>query len=192
MTLASASPRRRELLASLGITVTVVPSDYHEVDLAGVSPTELAMTHARGKATGAHYDRSLEAVVIGADTVVDVDGEAFGKPRDARESRAMIARLSGREHVVHTAFSLRDAISERSFDTISSTRVRFYALDDAEIDRYVATGDGLDKAGAYGIQGRGATLVERIDGDFYTVMGFPLGAFVRALPALGWHLGASA
>ena len=192
MTLASASPRRRELLASLGITVSVVPSDYLEEPLAGITPTELAMIHARGKATGARLDRSSESVVIGADTVVALDGDALGKPRDAGESRAMIARLSGREHFVHTAFSLRDATSERSFDGISTTRVRFYRLDDAEIDRYVATGDGLDKAGAYGIQGRGATLVERIDGDFYTVMGFPLGAFVRALPALGWHLGASA
>ena len=150
------------------------------------------MIHARGKVNGARYDRSVETVVIGADTVVDVDGEALGKPRDRAASRAMIERLSGREHLVHTAVALRDGGGERTFDFLSTTHVRFYALDADEIARYVATDDGLDKAGAYGIQGRGATLVERIDGDFYTVMGFPLGAFVRALPAVGWHLGASA
>jgi len=180
------------LLASLGITVNVVPTDYLEVDLVGVMPTELAMIHAQGKVTGARFDRSLESVVIGADTVVDVDGEALGKPRDRAQSRAMIERLSGREHLVHTAVALRDATSERSFDFLSTTRVRFYDLTAGEIERYVATDDGLDKAGAYGIQGSGATLVEAIDGDFYTVMGFPLGAFARAVSTIGWTLGASA
>jgi len=192
VTLASASPRRRELLASLGIVVNVVPSDYLEVDLVGVTPMELAMIHAQGKATGARCDRSLESVIIGADTVVDVDGEALGKPRDQTQSRAMIERLSGREHLVHTAVALHDATSERSFDFASTTRVRFYDLSAAEIERYVATDDGMDKAGAYGIQGRGATLVEAIDGDFYTVMGFPLAAFARAVSTIGWTLGASA
>ncbi len=127
------------------------------------------------------------ALVVAADTVVDVDGVAFGKPRDPAEARMMLRTLAGREHAVHTAFCLR-TLDGRTFEQTETTAVRFYPLTDDEIDDYVATGDGEDKAGSYGIQGAGALLVERIDGDFYTVMGFPVGAFVRSLPKLGWTL----
>jgi septum formation protein len=183
--LASASPRRRELLASLGLRVVVVPSTYDEVPLPDLAPVETALRHARGKAAGA---APAEALIVAADTVVDVDGEALGKPVDLPEARAMLRRLSGRWHVVHTAFALHDDRTAASHAEVVSTRVRFADLDEETIGAYAASGDGLDKAGAYGIQGFAATLVERIEGDYFTVVGFPLARFAEALPLLGYQL----
>lgn len=182
LVLASISPRRRELLASLGLTVDVVPSEYHEMDESELPPKELARTHALGKLRDVHLRRP-EALVVAADTVVDLDGISLGKPRDAAHAAAMLRSLSGRTHLVHTAFAVADCnvVIERT----ATTEVRFRPLSDEEIAEYVSTGDSMDKAGGYGIQGRGAALVERIDGDFYTVMGFPLGLFVRTLRKRG-------
>jgi septum formation protein len=183
--LASASPRRRELLASLGLHVTVIPSDYDETPLPHLNPVELALRHARGKAAAA---AASEELIVAADTVVDVDGEALGKPAGVAEAETMLRRLSGRWHVVHTAFALRDDRTAASLSEVVSTRVRFADLDAETIAAYAAGGDGLDKAGAYGIQGFAATLVERIDGDYFTVVGFPLAAFAQALPRIGYRL----
>jgi septum formation protein len=183
--LASASPRRRELLASLGLRVTVIPSAYDEKPLPGVAPLELALRHARGKAAGA---APADALIVAADTVVDVDGTDLGKPADVADARAMLGRLAGRWHTVHTAFALRDDATGMAHAEAVSTRVRFADLETETMDAYAASGDGLDKAGAYGIQGFAATLVERIDGDYFTVVGFPLAAFARALPRLGYRL----
>jgi septum formation protein len=187
--LASASPRRRELLASIGLDVRVIATSYDERPVPGYSPIETAALHARGKVLGA---QPAPWLTIGSDTVVDVDGETFGKPADDADSRRMIARLAGREHAVHTAFALRSPAGALVFEGLVTTRVRFAALDDATIDDYVASGDGRDKAGAYGIQGYGATLVERIDGDYFTVVGFPLHAFAVAARELGYRLRAGA
>ena len=184
--LASRSPRRRELLNSLGLEVFVVPSQFQEMDVPGMQPLDLARSHAQGKA----LDVSAVfpgALVVGADTVVDLDGASLGKPRDAAEARRMLHALSGRTHRVHTAFAVHGL--DEPLERVSSTDVRFYPLTEREIDAYLATGDSMDKAGAYGIQGAGASLVERIDGDFYTVMGFPLGLFVRSLAERGITLG---
>jgi septum formation protein len=183
--LASASPRRRELLASLGLRVTVIPSAYDEKPLPGLDPGETALRHARGKASGATPSAHL---IVAADTVVDLDGEALGKPSDTAEARTMLRRLAGRWHVVHTAFALRDDRTGATFEQTVSTRVRFADLDEVTVDAYAASGDGMDKAGGYGIQGFAATLVERIDGDYFTVVGFPLAAFALALPQLGYRL----
>jgi septum formation protein len=183
--LASASPRRRELLASLGLRVLVIPSAYDETPLPNRTPAALALEHARGKAAGA---APVSHLIVAADTVVDVDGEALGKPANAAEAEAMLRRLSGRWHAVHTAFALREDRSKASFSAVVSTRVRFADLDDGTIRDYAASGDGLDKAGGYGIQGFAATLVERIDGDYFTVVGFPLAAFAAALPTIGFRL----
>lgn len=183
--LASASPRRRELLTSLGLRVVVVPSAYDEVALPDLAPAETALRHARGKAAAA---APAEALIVAADTVVDVEGEALGKPADTAAARAMLRRLSGRWHVVHTAFALRDDRTAASHAEVVSTRVRFADLDERTIGAYAASGDGLDKAGAYGIQGFAATLVERIDGDYFTVVGFPLARFAQALPLVGYQL----
>lgn len=191
--LASASPRRRELLSSVGLDVRIVPSRYEEAHAEEITPRSLAARHAKGKAMGAELDglpvRSPDepALVVAGDTVVDVDGAAFGKPRDPAHARSMLRTLSGRSHLVHSAFCLR-TLDGRTLEHTETTSVRFYPLTDDEIEAYVATGDGADKAGAYGIQGIGAPLVERIEGDFYTVVGFPLAAFVRSLPAVGWSV----
>ncbi len=187
--LASTSPRRRELLASLGLDVRIITSSYDERPMPGCSPVETAALHARGKVMGGE---SVPWLTVGADTVVDVDGETFGKPADDAESRRMIGRLAGRDHHVHTAFALRTPTGELVHEGLVTTRVRFAPLDDATIDDYVAGGDGRDKAGAYGIQGYGATLIEAIEGDYFTVVGFPLNAFARAVAALGYRLRASA
>ena len=180
--MASASPRRLELLQSLGLDVHVAPSGYHEPDRVQLSPGELATEHARAKCETVAM-RFPNDIVVAADTVVDVDGTAYNKPRDAGDARRMLGALSGRTHVVHTALAIF-AGGTIHVET-ESTRVTFFPLEAAEIDRYIESGEPFDKAGGYGIQAYGASLVERIDGDFYTVMGFPLARFVRTLRRLG-------
>lgn len=165
----------------------VVPSGYDEPDDPHATPLELAQRHARMKALDVAPKYPAE-LLVAADTVVDVDGHALNKPRDAAEATRMLRLLSGRNHQVHTAFALVVPGKPGITEVARSTTVRFFALKDEEIAEYVATGEPMDKAGAYGIQGRAASLVERIDGDFYTVMGFPLGAFVRTLRELGISL----
>ena len=184
--LASQSPRRKALLEGLGLRVIVVHSGYEETMPAGGDPAELALRHAVGKARQAVADGPR--VLIAADTVVAFDGELFGKPHDAAEATRMLRALSGREHHVFTGFTVvdRDAGAERS--GVESTTVRFADLDAAQIAAYVASGDPFDKAGAYGIQGRGALLVSTICGDFYTVMGLPLARIGSALHELGYDV----
>jgi septum formation protein len=178
------------LLASIGLDVRIITTSYDERPLPRLSPLEMAAVHARGKVLGA---APAPWLTIGADTVVDVDGEALGKPNDDADSRRMLARLAGREHRVHTAFALRAPGGDDVLHSETvTTRVRFAPLNEAVIDDYVASGDGLDKAGAYGIQGYGATLVAAVDGDYFTVVGFPLHAFARAVRTLGYRLHAPA
>lgn len=189
--MASASPRRLELLRSLGLEVEVSASGYHEPGQPHLAPAELACDHAREKLGAflrSREDRRVEVPVLAADTVVDVDGKALGKPHDATEAIQMLEQLSGRDHFVHTAFALVVPGIEPWSEEVATTRVRFYPLKPEEIDEYVATGEPFDKAGGYGIQGRAAALVEGIDGDFYTVMGLPLGRVIRALRRLGFVL----
>ncbi|MDQ2681555.1 MAG: Maf family protein [Candidatus Eremiobacteraeota bacterium] len=191
--LASASPRRLELLRALGLDVRVVPSSYGEPPDPLKSPRQLARSHARAKLLDVLAADTYSDPVIAADTVVDLGGIAYGKPRDEADAVRMLHELSGREHLVHTAFAMAFNPPDGSGDSkaeiieeCESTTVRFVRLDRAQIERYVQTGQPLDKAGAYGIQGIGAALIEAIDGDFYTVMGFPLGKFVRSLSRLGF------
>ncbi|HUQ80702.1 MAG TPA: nucleoside triphosphate pyrophosphatase [Gemmatimonadaceae bacterium] len=180
--LASSSPRRRELLALIGIPHVVQPADIDETVLPGEQPAPHAERLARGKAA-VIAARDPEAIVVGADTIVVVDGDILGKPRDEAAAAAMLRRLSGRAHVVVTAVAV--ARGTRMESGIESVDVRFRELSDAEIDRYIATREPMDKAGAYGIQGYGATIVERIDGDYFAVMGLALGRMVRLLAAIG-------
>jgi septum formation protein len=180
--LASQSPRRRELLSLVGIAHTVMPADIDERVLPGEPPAPHAERLARGKASAlaAHHPH---AVVVGADTIVVVDGDILGKPGDAGEAKAMLRRLSGRTHTVFTAVAV--ARDGRLVSGVEQVEVTFRALDDDEIARYVATGEPMDKAGAYGIQGYGATIVERIDGDYFAVMGLALGRLVGLLREVG-------
>ncbi len=173
------------MLLSLGLGVEIIPTSYDESPLPGRSPIETALVHARGKVGGAAPSPHL---TIAADTVVDLDGQALGKPRDDAQAREMLAALSGRTHHVHTAFALRDPAGAIAVVEAVSTQVRFAELDSATIEAYVASGDGRDKAGSYGIQGFAATLVERIDGDYFTVVGFPLAAFAAAAGRLGFRV----
>jgi septum formation protein len=190
VTLASQSPRRKQLLESLGLSVELVRSGYDEAAGARTGdPGEIALAHARGKAQMA--EPAGPPVLVAADTIVALDGELLGKPRDPAEAGAMLRRLSGREHRVFTGFVVLDRSSGESRSGVESTLVRFVPLEPAEIDAYVATGDPLDKAGAYGIQGRGGLLIASISGDFYTVMGLPLARVGTSLRELGYRVLAS-
>ncbi len=184
--LASQSPRRLQLLRSLHLNVRVMPSTYEEPDRPDLSARDLAIVHAQHKCADVAQRVSTDDLIVAADTVVDVDGIAYNKPRDAADAQRMLRDLSGRTHVVHTAFALR--ANGNVHEHCESTSVTFFRLGAAFIESYVRSGEPMDKAGGYGIQGYGATLVERIDGDFYTVMGFPLGRFARMLEDLGFLL----
>jgi septum formation protein len=180
--LASSSPRRRELLSLVGIPHEVMPADIDETYLPGEHPPAHAERLACGKAAVVAA-RHPTALTIGADTVVVLDGDVLGKPRDEWEARRMLARLSGRTHTVYTAVAAsRDGRSESGVEKVEVT---FRKLSEAEIAAYVATGEPMDKAGAYGIQGYGATIVERIDGDYFAVMGLALVRLVRLMARLG-------
>ncbi|MBC7841015.1 MAG: septum formation inhibitor Maf [Gemmatimonadaceae bacterium] len=180
--LASQSPRRRELLTLVGIVHEVHPADIDETpwpDEAPIPHTErLASAKAQVIAT-----RNPDALVIAADTIVVIDGAILGKPTDAGDARAMLGRLSGRTHEVCTAMAV--AIGDRVHAEVVRVQVRFRTLDDDTIARYVQTGEPMDKAGAYGIQGYGATIVEHIEGDYFAVMGLSLVTVVRLAARLG-------
>ena len=180
--LASQSPRRRELLALVGITHTVQPADIDESYVRGETPAAHCGRLAREKAAAVAADHP-DAVVIGSDTIVVVDGEVLGKPRDERQAAEMLSRLSGRSHVVLTAVTVRWRGAERS--AVEEVGVTFHPLTGEDVAAYVATGEPMDKAGAYGIQGYGATIVKRVDGDYFAVMGLPLQRLVRLLGELG-------
>jgi nucleoside triphosphate pyrophosphatase len=180
--LASSSPRRRELLTLIGITHTVAPADIDESVLPGEDPRAHAERLARDKATVV-ATREPNAVIIAADTIVVIDGDILGKPRDDAAAAVMLRRLAGRAHVVYTAVAV--ARGNEITSGVEAVDVRFRELTDDEIARYIATREPMDKAGAYGIQGFGATIVERIDGDYFAVMGLALGRMVRLMESLG-------
>ncbi len=177
--LASASARRAQLLRALGLEFTVVPSNVPEDNGLAQDPVahvrELALAKAQEVAA-----RVTHGVVIGADTVVVLEGRILGKPVDAQEARAMLAMLSGRTHEVYTGFALVEKPGPRVLVDHERTRVHFRELSAEEIDAYVATGSPMDKAGAYGIQDLSAIFVDRIEGCFYNVVGFPLARFYLA------------
>ena len=180
--LASSSPRRRHLLRLVGIPHEVEPAEIDESPHPDEQPAAHAMRLAREKALAVAV-RHPAACVIAADTIVVVDGAILGKPRDAADAARMLRSLSGRRHIVHTAVAV--ARRGRVEVDVESVDVTFRALDPPEIERYIATGEPMDKAGAYGIQGYGATIVERIDGDFFAVMGLALVRLVRLLASVG-------
>lgn len=180
--LASASPRRRELLTLIGIEHVVLPSQIDETMHAGGMPAAHARRLAVEKA-GAVARTHPDAVVIGADTVVVLDGKVLGKPPTLDAAREMLHSLNGRTHTVITAVAVAYGGETRA--GAEEVAVTFRRLGDDEIDAYVATREGMDKAGAYGIQGFGATIVERIDGDFFAVMGLPLVRLVGLLRDAG-------
>ena len=177
--LASQSPRRRELLELAGLTFECIPARGEESVPEGMSAEEEPEFLALQKASEV-FAAHPEDVVIGSDTLVVLDGKPLGKPHTEQEAFEMLAHLSGREHYVYTGVAILSPGERVSFTTV--TKVELYALTEEEIWDYIRTGEPMDKAGAYGIQGRGALLIRRIHGDYYTVMGLPIAEVVRHLP----------
>lgn len=178
--LASQSPRRRELLSLVGITHEVQPADIDERYLPGETPRVHAERLAREKAARI---AAPDAVTIGSDTIVVVDGDILGKPVDELDAARMLRRLSGRAHTVITAVAVD--WNGRLESAVEEVTVTFHPLTDPQIAAYVGTREPMDKAGAYGIQGFGATIVQRVEGDYFAVMGLPLQRLVRLLDRLG-------
>ena len=181
LVLASGSPRRRELLERLGLPFEVRPPAAEEAPRPGETPAQTARRLAEVKAAAVKGEW-----VVAADTVVEVEGRALGKPRDAGENARFLRLLSGRDHRVHTGLALVSPGGSASL--VSTTTVRFRRLADWEIEAYAASGEGLDKAGGYGIQEKGMMLVEAIEGDFFTVMGLPVARLWTLLSELGYPL----
>lgn len=179
--LASASPRRYELLARAGLRFAVVPSPAEEIHDSTLDPAHLCEENARLKAAAVARQRP-DAVIIGADTLVFIDGHALGKPADLAEARAMLRRLSGRAHHVCTGVCVIPP-GEPARVSHAHTAVRFRALDEAAISAYFARVNPLDKAGAYGIQEHGEMIIEGIDGPFDNVVGLPVDLTLRLLGA---------
>jgi septum formation protein len=177
LVLASASPRRRRILELLGLPFEVVPSEIAEVPAAGESPVSFALRAARDKALDV-AGRRPGRTVLGADTVVEIDGEVLGKPGSAAQAAAMLRRLSGREHTVHTAACL--VVAGEANALVDTASVRFARLSERTVSWYVATGEPMDKAGAYAVQGLGGLFVVGVSGSPSTVVGLP----VHRLPEL--------
>ncbi len=176
--LASASPRRREILDLLGIGYTVYPASTEPDADASLTAEEAILLVARGKAEEVAAQYPAE-VVLGADTAVVVDDEILGKPRDTEEAKAMLRRLSGRTHRVITGVWVCGEGFNSGFSDVAE--VEFYPLTEEDIAEYVASGEPMDKAGAYAVQGKGMRYIRGLHGDFYTVMGLPGGRLYRFL-----------
>ena len=184
--LASGSPRRRELLAGMGYAFDVCVPDVDEHLTGSARDIVLALARLKAQTAASNYDRG---VIIASDTLVSLNNMPLGKPADEKEARRMLQTLSGREHDVFTGVCLLDVRTGRTQTCVVRTGVSFRSLSGEEIDAYVATGEPMDKAGAYAIQGGAGAFVSRLDGELENVIGFPvaeirqmLGQFVRAIP----------
>lgn len=184
--LASASPRRRELLGRFAVPFRVVPARGKETAPEGLTPGELVRCLAEHKAAEVAEGEGPESVIIAADTVVEIDGEILGKPGTPERAAEMLRRLSGRTHRVWTGVCVRQG--ERVLSAAEETAVRFRELEEEEIRAYVATGEPMDKAGAYGYQDRACLFVERIEGDYFNVVGLPMDRLGRMLREFGVSL----
>lgn len=181
--LASGSPRRLELLRQFeGHTVRVVVPDVDEA--SGLPAGQAVAELSRKKAQSVSFH--MGEIVIAADTLVEIDGRSLGKPRDAASARSMLEQLSGRWHNVYTGVTVHNG--QRTLTETEQARVRFAPLTERDIKNYIASGEPMDKAGAYGIQGKGALLVSAIEGDFYCVMGLPLFRLGQLLGNFGVRL----
>ncbi len=182
--LASASPRRQELLALLDIPFEIIPSGVEERFLTGESPEEHVLRLSRAKAEDVAA-RKKGRWILAADTVVAIDGKVLGKPKDRREAEEMLRRLSRRVHRVLTGYCILSSASPLSKEEKVTTRVKFKALSEEEICWYIGTGEPFDKAGGYAVQGKGAFMVQEVRGSYTNVVGLPLCEVIRDLRALG-------
>lgn len=178
--LASTSPRRKELLVSTGIPFEIIGSSYEEDMTLDLPPAELAkhLSHAKAQAVA---DTVHHAVVLGADTFIVFHNKILGKPHTAEKAKETLRMLSGNQHSVFTGFAIIDADTKKTVSKVLETKLFFKQLSETEIEEYVETGEPLDKAGAYGIQGLGGKLVEKIEGSFDNVVGLPVAEVVEAL-----------
>jgi len=181
LVLASSSPRRIELLKMAGYEFTAAPTDVNEDYLHDTPPMQIVEQLATKKARAAAKEHP-EDTVLGADTLVVLKGRVFGKPKDAADAKAMLALLSGSVHQVYTGYCIISG--SKLICGHECTSVEFYPLKESEINAYIATEEPMDKAGAYAIQGRGALLIKRIDGDFYNVVGLPIGKINKILKTI--------
>ncbi len=179
--LASASPRRSDLMRRMGLTFDVVPSGA-EREIYISDPGKYALAQASFKAQDAAYSHPLNTIVA-ADTVVAIDGHILGKPQDPTDARRMLSMLSGRTHTVYTALVVIDI--ERRYESISRADVTFADMSRYEIDTYISTGEPMDKAGAYGIQDIGMRYIKSVNGDFYAVVGLPVRELYEIMKELG-------
>ena len=186
--LASASPRRAEILTAAGIPFEVLAGEVDESRLPGESPEQMVERLARAKAEAVAHNFSLfgPRIILGADTVVVAGEEVLGKPGNAATARQMLLTLQGREHRVITGFALLRAQDGRILSGCETTRVWISSMMDDEVDAYVATREPLDKAGAYAIQGIAGRYIPRIEGCYFNVVGLPLARVWQALKELGW------
>lgn len=184
--LASASPGRNELLRRTGIVFEVVPSGCDE-GIQATSPEEHVRELAVRKAR-AVSERHPDALVIAADSVAELDGDILGKPDTAEGARLMLGRLSGRFHRLLTGLAIVDGPTGKTYDGVEATLVHLRQLSRDEIDAYVRSGEPLEKSGSYELQGLGATIVDRIEGDFSNVVGLPMAHLARALERFGVHV----
>jgi septum formation protein len=182
--LASASPRRRELLQRAGVAFTVIPSNTLEAVQPGETPQEYALRVASEKAQDVARKHPGNWI-LGADTIVEIDGQVLGKPRDAADGHWMLRQLSGRPHQVMTAFALLNGDGQVWVRHIVTSRVTFKRLSESQIREYLATGEPFDKAGAYAVQGLGASLVEQVEGSYTNIVGLPMDEVQAALGAVG-------
>jgi len=178
--LASASPRRKQLLANAGIPCKVRPANVEEIPQPGETPRDYVRRLARAKAEAVQAQPG--EVVLGADTTVEIDGRILEKPADAADAIRMLGLLQGRSHQVHTGVCL--VHEGRPVEEVSSTEVVFRSLEEGEIREYVASGEAMDKAGAYGIQGRASRFVEKVNGCYFNVVGLPVSLVWRILQGL--------
>ena len=176
--LASASPRRKEILELADLKFDVMPSDAQEITTK-TAPNEVVMELASIKAKDIYKKSAKQSMVVGADTVVAYQGQILGKPADEADAKRMLTMLSGQTHEVYTGVCVIEDGKTKTF--YEETKVTFYEISDEQIDRYIKTGEPMDKAGSYGIQGKAAVFIKGIEGDYYNVVGFPIARFLQEI-----------
>lgn len=185
--LASSSPRRRDLLKQLGLTFRIMTAGVDETPPGGLTPAEMVEVLA-GRKAAAVAGVLEDALVIGADTVVVLNGRVLGKPADREEAAGMLRQLQGTDHTVYTGVAVMDAASKKMQVAHEKTRVFFKSLDEHEIRRYVATGEPMGKAGAYAVQGRAAAFIKGLEGCYTNVVGLPLARLTDMLKKFGYNV----
>ena len=176
--LASASPRRKEILELADLKFDIMPSDAQEITTK-TAPNEVVMELASIKAKDIYKKSEKQSMIVGADTVVAYQGQILGKPSDKADAKRMLTMLSGQTHEVYTGVCVIEDGKTKTF--YEETKVTFYEISDEQIDRYIKTGEPMDKAGSYGIQGKAAVFIKGIEGDYYNVVGFPIARFLQEI-----------